>query len=74
MIVSLIRDAAERRGIRTAYQLQIALNISPTGAARLWRGDFDRIGLVTLDKLCQVLECTPGQLFRYEPSKTNKSK
>ena len=65
MIVSLVREAAERRGIKNANQLKDALRISPTLAARLWRGDFTQIGLVTLDRLCRELKCQPGQLFRY---------
>ncbi len=65
MIVVTIRERAEKNGITTAYQLQKAMGISPTIAARLWRGDFDKIGMVTLDRLCRVLGCQPDKLFRY---------
>ncbi len=51
----------------TAYQLQKALDISPTVAARLWKGEFDMIGVVTLDKLCRVLRCQPNKFLRYVP-------
>ena len=66
MIVSLIRETAEKRGITTAYQLQKALNVSPTIAARLWRGEFDKIGMGTLDKLCRILRCQPGKLLCFK--------
>jgi len=69
MITVTIRERAEKYGITTAYQLQKALEISPTIAARLWRGNFDKIGIVTLDRLCRVLECQPDKLFRYVSDK-----
>jgi DNA-binding Xre family transcriptional regulator len=65
MVTVHIREVAEARGIKTAYQLQKALQISPTGAAKLWKGEFELIGLVTIDKLCRVLKCQPGKLIRY---------
>ncbi len=70
MIVSKVREVAEKRGIENANQLKDVLGVSPTVAARLWRGDFDKIGMNTMDKLCRVLRATPGKLFVYEPSDT----
>ncbi len=57
---------AEKRGITTAYQLRQALEVSPTLAARLWKGEFTQIGIKTLDRLCQVLKCQSDKLLRYE--------
>lgn len=65
MIVVAIKERAEKCGITTAYQLQKAMKVSPTIAARLWRGDFDKLGMVTLDRLCRVLKCQPDKLFKY---------
>jgi DNA-binding Xre family transcriptional regulator len=67
MMTVNISEVARQRGITTAYQLQKALDISPTVAARLWKGEFDMIGLVTLDKLCRVLRCQPSKLLRHVP-------
>lgn len=67
MIKVQIQQMAIKRGYTTAYQLQKALDISPTMAARLWRGDFMQIGLATLDKLCGLLKCQTDKLLRYEP-------
>jgi DNA-binding Xre family transcriptional regulator len=66
MIVSQIRELAVRRGIENANQLKEALDVSPTLAARLWRGDFERIGMNTLDRLCTLLKCQVGSLLKYE--------
>jgi DNA-binding Xre family transcriptional regulator len=66
MIVVMIRERAEKCGIANAYQLQKAMEVSPTLAARLWRGDFEMIGVQdTLNNLCRVLRCQPDKLFRY---------
>jgi DNA-binding Xre family transcriptional regulator len=67
MIKVTIRERAEKCGITTAYQLQKAMEVSPTIAARLWRGDFDKLGMVTLNRLCRVLRCQPDKLFRHVP-------
>jgi len=63
-----IRELAEKRGIKTAYQLRRAMDVSPTLASRLWKEEFAKIGVVTLDRLCQVLRCKPGKLITFEPS------
>jgi len=66
MITRHIREVAEKRGIKNAHGLQLALEISPTAAAKLWKGEFEMIGIVTLDKLCRALRCKPGDLLKYE--------
>lgn len=69
MIKIQIAEVAQAKGINSAYGLQKALDISPTVAARLWKGDFDKIGIGTLDKLCETLNCQPSRLLRYEKAK-----
>ncbi len=63
MVTLKIREAAERQGITTAYQLQKALNTMPSTAARLWRADMKMIGLDTIDALCEALQCEPADLI-----------
>jgi DNA-binding Xre family transcriptional regulator len=68
MIIVTIRERAEKCGISNAYQLQKAMEVSPTLAARLWSGEFDMIGVkTTLDRLCRVLRCQPDKLLKYVP-------
>lgn len=67
MITLRIKETAEERGIKTAYQLQKALGIPPAMAARLWKGQLEMIGLKTINRLCNALNCRPGTLFDYEP-------
>jgi DNA-binding Xre family transcriptional regulator len=66
MITKHVREVAEKRGIKNAHGLQNALEVSPTAAAKLWKGEFEMIGLGTLDKLCRVLRCKPADLLKYE--------
>jgi DNA-binding Xre family transcriptional regulator len=58
-----IREAAEARGITTAYQLQKRMNVPPGTAARLWRGDMKMIGLDTIEALCDSIGCEPVDLI-----------
>lgn len=63
MVELRIREAAEARGITTAYQLQKRMNVPPGTAARLWRGDMRMIGLDTIDALCEAIGCEPADLI-----------
>ena len=69
MVTLRIREAAEERGITTAYQLQKAMEVQPGMAARLWRGDMKMVGLDTLDRLCDAIGCELGDLLVRVPEK-----
>lgn len=62
-----IREAAEKRGVTSSYQLMKALNIPPGHASKLWKGEMRMIGLDTIDALCNALQCKPGELFDHSP-------
>jgi len=72
MVKLRIKEAAEERGITTAYQLQKLMNIQPTSAYRLWNGEMEMVGMKTLDAVCEALGCTPAELFSYTPNKKKK--
>ena len=65
-LVIKIREQAEKRGYRNANQLGVALGVAPNVSSRLWNGEFTKIGVNTIEKLCEVLNCQPNALFRYE--------
>jgi putative transcriptional regulator len=69
MVTPSIKEMAQRRGITTAYQLQKALNVSPSLAAKWFNNDLKMIGLDTLNRLCAVLNCKPNDLLKYQPDK-----
>jgi DNA-binding Xre family transcriptional regulator len=66
MIRIKIGILAARNGYKTAYALQKALDISPTMASRLYRGKFDKIGIGTIDKLCDLFHCQPDAFLEYD--------
>lgn len=74
MIEARVRQTAEARGIKSSYQLQRALGVSPTVALRLWRSEVTRFSVETLDKLCSALECQPGDLLVHVPDKKSKQR
>ena len=65
-LIVTIRERAEKRGIENANQLGVALGVAPNVSARLWAGEFEKLGMNTFEKLCEVLSCQPNALFRYE--------
>jgi DNA-binding Xre family transcriptional regulator len=66
MIKTHVQDIARKRGISTAYQLQKALGVSPSVAAKLWKDEFEFISRTSLERLCQFLMVQPGKLITYE--------
>lgn len=73
MIKKRVRETAENHGYTSAYQLRVALGVSPSLAARLWKGEFEKIGIGTLDKLCGLLNCQPNQLLLYVAERPSAS-
>jgi excisionase family DNA binding protein len=60
-----IAELAGKHQLKSAYALQKALNISPTMASRLWKGEFDKIGINTMEKLCDYFYCQPNDFLEY---------
>lgn len=46
-------------------------NLSPTTARKMWNNEY--VALSVIDRLCEVLNCQPGDLIEYVPEKTNTS-
>ncbi len=72
-----IAEVAGKHGLKSAYALQKALDISPTMASRLWKGEFDKIGIGTLEKLCEHFQLQTNEFLEYpltQKSNTQLSK
>ncbi len=67
-----INELCRAVGITTAYQLQKATDLSPSQAARLYKDDVEAMSLSVLEKLCDVLKCSPNDIFGYNESQTVK--
>jgi DNA-binding Xre family transcriptional regulator len=64
MIRFLVRELAKKKGITTAYQLQVAMGIPTAKAYRIWGADSNvTIHKPTLDALCEFFDCQPGDLI-----------
>ena len=60
-----VKEVALERGIQNPYQLMKLLGtFDPAMASRLWKGGMDKIGLKTIDRLCEIFSCEPGDLFK----------
>jgi excisionase family DNA binding protein len=65
MIKIKVAEKALSLGFKNPFALQNALNLSPTVAARLWKGKFRKIGIDTLLKLCDLFKCQVDELLFY---------
>jgi DNA-binding Xre family transcriptional regulator len=73
MIKSHVQKVAKSVGITTAYQLQKALEVSPSVAASLWKDDFELISKTSLERLCRALDTTPAQLITFHRTTSAKA-
>jgi putative transcriptional regulator len=62
------RAIAEKRGITTATELAERAKVNINTASAIMSGRSIRVDRPTLAKLCEVLECTPGDLLLYDPN------
>lgn len=69
MIVIELKEFAQNKGIRTAYQFQKLTGFAPAMAARLFNGKWTRLDLATLNTICNLLECTPNDILKFTPDK-----
>jgi putative transcriptional regulator len=74
MIEIRIKEIAKERGMKNAHRLQLAAELSPAVAARLWKSEIEKISIETLARLCSALECQPGDLFVFVPDGTNETR
>lgn len=68
MIQINIQELSKLKGFKNAHQLQLAAELSPAAAVRLWKGELEKISMETLERLCIALECQPGDLFVFVPN------
>lgn len=67
MIELTVRQEAEKRGLKTAYQLGIAEKIPQTLASRLWKGK-PLPRLESLNILCDSWQVDLSALVRWVPN------
>jgi DNA-binding Xre family transcriptional regulator len=66
MFKNKILDLSKKKGLMNAFQLGKALDVSPTTASRLWNGDFSKIGIDTLHRLCDLFDCQISDYLYYD--------
>jgi DNA-binding Xre family transcriptional regulator len=66
MFNNKIQDLSKNKGLMNAFQLGKALDVSPTTANRLWNGDFSKVGIDTLHRLCDLFECQISDYLHYD--------
>jgi DNA-binding Xre family transcriptional regulator len=66
MFKNKIPDLSKKKGLMNAFQLGKALGVSPTTANRLWNGDFAKIGVDTLHRLCNLFECQISDFLYFD--------
>lgn len=63
MVTLNLQKPAKAVGIKNANQLVKATGLSVSAAYALWGERLERIEFGTLDILCRVLKCQPGDIL-----------
>jgi putative transcriptional regulator len=63
-----------QKSFRLNKDLSEATGISPQNLGKIIRGDVRALRFETLDALCKVLECQPGDLLEYVPDQKGASR
>jgi DNA-binding Xre family transcriptional regulator len=63
----IVREVAEREGIKTPYELSKLARLPYETCRALWNEQSNMIALKTLERLCTVLKVRPSQVIEYEP-------
>jgi putative transcriptional regulator len=72
MIIEIRIDKILEEQGRSFYWLSKETGISHTTLWRLKKGKALGINFVTLEKICQTLECEPGDVLKLETGKKRK--
>ena len=72
MIIKVQIDEVLKEHERSFYWLSKQTGISHTTLWRLKKGKALGINFATLEKICQALECEPGDILKLEDSKKTK--
>lgn len=74
MIRFRLHKVAANLDILKIGELAEKAGLSPQTVSGLWNNNTLRVDLATLDALCEVLHCTPGDLLEYLPETSAKTK
>ncbi|RKL62312.1 XRE family transcriptional regulator [Thermoanaerobacteraceae bacterium SP2] len=67
MITCKLATIMADRGVRHISDLSVKTGIARSTLTKLWYNQSDGIRFDTLNKLCEVLNCTPANLLVYTP-------
>ena len=73
MIKLIVRNLAAAAGIGNALVLSKQSGLAYAMCYKLWNDQQTRIDLTTIDRLCEVLRCSPGDLFVRETQSARES-
>lgn len=69
-----VREASQARGVENPFQLSKRAEIGYALAHKLWNAQSSQVSLATMAKLCDVLDCEPGDLLVRSKSSPARSR
>ncbi len=69
MLKLRLKFLLETKGVSNPYNFLIKHGFSPNIATRYLNSKVDMVNLAYLEKLCLILQCSPNELFEWEPAK-----
>ena len=72
MVKVKVFEVMARQGIRTRVELARTVGLTEANMGKIVNGDIKAIRLDTINALCRVLDCQPGDLFEYVPDRPKR--
>ena len=63
MVELKVRELAEQKGINNPLVLSRESGLAYANCHKLWNSRQKMISLDTIDRLCEALDCEPGDIF-----------
>ena len=72
MVKLRVYEMMAQCGFRTRKALAEAAGMTEANIGKLVKGEVARVELRTIDALCRVFECQPGDLLEYVPERQKR--
>lgn len=74
MVELRVKQLAEGKGIDNPFSLSRESGVAYANCYKIWNSQQKMIGLDTLDRLCEALNCEPGDILIRAPAGARRAK
>jgi DNA-binding Xre family transcriptional regulator len=66
MFRNKLPELAKEHNVENAFQLSKLLNVAASTTNRLWKGEFDKVSIDTMHKICEAFNCQISDFLEWD--------